>query len=231
MSTKKAYILNYDKNENTLHLYDIISRVFDTYIVHNGPSVAGLDHIPDVGKTIQCNSGYSYAIEAANKHFLATDATHALYICSDIIIEDGAIIQSIYDTMPQVNPHTGGNIGMVSPTIWGRCWGQMQPTQKRHRQNMRAVSFVEGICFMADRAIIENIGPITPENTNGWGVDIWLGYLTTTMGFESVVLEEVSILHPEGSSYDIDGARAQMIDYIKSKPHGFQHFCRFLGIV
>lgn len=227
----KAYILNYDKNENAAKLYNAAVSCFDTYIVHNGADTAGLDHIADIGNMITCKPGYTNALVAANEHFLKSDSTHALYICSDVTIESEGLIEYLSGCMPKVNPHTGGTIGMVGPAIHGRCWGHMQPSQNRRRQDIRAVPFIEGICFMTERSIIEQIGTITGDNINGWGLDIYMGYLTQFSGKESVVIEDLTIYHPEGSSYSIEEARNQMVAFIKSKDEGFQQFCKTLGIV
>lgn len=228
---KKAYILNYDKNDNAATLYSHCKDIFDTYVVHNGASDAGLEHIADIGKMIKCPSGYSYAIEAVNKHFLSSDSSHVLYICSDVVLYEESKIKAIYEAMPQVNPHTGGNIGMVSPCIMGRSWGHMQPHTNKHRQDLRVVSFVEGICFMAAREIVEICGDITPNNTKGWGIDIWFGYLTRKLGMESVVMDEVSVIHPEGSSYNTEEAREEMIAFIKSKESLFIDYCKSICVI
>lgn len=228
---KKAYILNYDKNGNAGTLYDCLKDTFDTHVVHNGPSISGLEHIVDVNKMIVCPSGYSYAIEAVNEHFLASDGTHALYICSDVVLYEETKVKALYNSMPMVNPHTGGTIGMTSPCIMGRSWGHMQPYNNRIRQDIRVVSFVEGICFMADRKIIENCGTITPKNRKGWGIDLWMGYLTSKLGMESVVLDEVSVIHPDGSSYDINEAKDEMVSFINGKEQGFIDFCKAVCVI
>lgn len=222
--SKKAYILNHNHLGHSIHLHELLSPIFECKIIHNGPPIRDYEKkYPELVNVIECPSGYSHAMDAANADFLNSDATHALYICSDVVLHQKIYAEALFYSMPYKN------IGMVSPSIVGKCWEHMQ--QKEYPFKNREVPFCEGIVFMVEKSIIRDCGTLTPDNIYGWGVDIWLGYLTKKAGMISVVRDNISVIHPSGSSYDTASARSEMIRWIHSKEQGFIDFCKSISLI
>jgi len=227
--SKKAYILNHSHLADAIAMHNLLSMFFDCKIVHNGAPIEPAGKVGALSNVIECQSGYSYAIDTANADFLSSDATHALYICSDVILYEQHKVEQLFYAMPLFDGPFNLNIGMVSPSIIGRCWEHMKP--QTAQTNTRQVPFCEGIVFMADRSIIEACGRFAPENIYGWGVDIWLGYLTNKLGMVSVVRDDITVIHPYGTAYDTTEARAEMIRWIHTKEQGFIDFCKSICLI
>jgi hypothetical protein len=128
---------------------------------------------------------------------------HALYfVCSDVRFADyGAALRRAEQALRDPR------VGVYAPCASASSHVQM----RRHAgAGLRPVAFVEGFCFAARLALLEEMTPVdTSVNRIGWGLDVYLGFLALRRGLRSVVDDALCVEHPMSSGYALPDARSQ----------------------
>ncbi|MEM8860476.1 MAG: hypothetical protein AAGD96_19305 [Chloroflexota bacterium] len=189
---------------------------------HNRQALALADRMRPFGHVITIDSGstltaeeqahfdiqlpnvyYSGCLNAAWETLTAQpDSEELLFICSDVEIDDceRLILRAKHAFEDRL-------VGVYAPSVNRSGHPQMLA---RNGGNLRPVVFVEGIAFAVRQSLLEALCPIdTQKNKLGWGLDVYLGYLTLKAGLKSVVDDQITILHDGTSGYDTVQAREQ----------------------
>jgi len=143
--------------------------------------------------------------------FLASDASHCLFVCSDV----KGNLQSVINRIE----HLPENIGVYSPAILGQGWHHGKP----QKYGLRDVPFCEGIIHCSTRGVIEKVYPVDAKNyPHAYGIDFYTGYMASAILGKRVVIDDgINVYHPFGTSYDANQARRDMFPYITSKGPDF----------
>ncbi len=150
---------------------------------------------------------YSACFNKSCELLMNSDATHMLFVCSDIKGNLQAAVSRI-ECMPS-------NIGIYSPAVLGQGWRHEKP----QKYGLRDVPFCEGMVMCLIREIVEKIYPVNiKSNPHGFGIDIYMGYISNVMlGKRVVIDDDINVYHPYGTSYDSNQGRQDMLPYLYSK--------------
>jgi hypothetical protein len=207
-----AYILNYNKDDNARRIHS--SLPCENYVIDssgiNKPGFIQTDH-----------KFVSGSMNKAISMFLGTDATHALFICSDVIGDWSSVVKRILSLK--------NDVGIYSPSVDGKGWKHEKP----QGLDLRDVPFVEGIIICYQRKIVEAIYPQDiVNNKHGYGVDIYASYFCKKKKLRCIIDDSIMMYHPHSPSdyLQVEGER-QMEWYVNQKGEDFKKYCQSLGLL
>lgn len=209
--TVSVCILNYKNNDNAVAQHIIFSKYCDNvFIVDHEATDHGL--FTHVEKPY-----YTAKINTASELMLKTGSDYCFYICSDVKISDASAKAMLVDKIPTLSDE----IGVYTPSVDGRCHQWLEPV--KDWVGYRPIPFAEGMIFVAKRDIVEKLTPIL-DNTYGWGVDVYFGYITKQMGYTNVIDDKITVYHPTDIGYDSNDAYNEMVAYTHNKGEDFFKF-------
>jgi len=147
----------------------------------------------------------------------------ALYfVCSDVRFRDcGAALRRAEEAFRDPR------IGVYAPSATASSHAQMR---WRGSGRLRPAIFVEGFCFAARLALLEEMTPVdTSVNRIGWGLDVYLGFLALRRGMRSVVDDRITVEHPRTSGYARQEARSQRDRWFERQDPRARRFQRLTG--
>lgn len=207
-----AYILNYDKDDNARRIN--FGLPCESYIVDSsGISKSGFTHT-DMPYFAGC-------MNKAIEHFLKTDATHILLVCSDVVGDWSSVVNAI-NNLPD-------NIGIYTPSVSGQGWAHEKP--EGYGWVHRDIPFAEGMIACYKREIIEQLGYVNVlKDPHGYGIDIYLGFICQKLNLKCIIDDSIMMYHPFGSGYSQKQAEKQMKEFIIRMGAEFTDFCKSLGL-
>lgn len=197
-------IVNNDNSGMAQHMYGQVEC--DKYLISNSPSAIGAEG-PD-------GPYYSAHFNKASELFLKSDATHCLFVCSNISGDLPSVIDRV-KRLPQY-------IGIYTPAINDTGYEHLKPGVK----GWKNVAAAERMIFCATREVISAVFPIdTAISSLGWGIDLYMGFICRNLGLKCIVDTDVVFGYKDELQYDIRKADDELKNFIDAKGPDFTAFC------
>lgn len=198
--------MNHNDNDNALKLMAALSAKFENVWIVDAGSDQVEESFISAGKTF-----YSGMLNKSSELFLSTQSTGCLYVTSDVQIEQIDELANALNSIPS-------SVGIWTPAVSGKSHYFLK---NKGTGQVREVPFAEGMIFYASRKVIESIYPII-DNVYGWGIDVYLGYLSRVkLGLSNLLDESIEVYHPPGTRYSWQEAEIEMKVYNESKGQEF----------
>ena len=206
-------ILNYNENEKALAWRDRLSPHFDTVVLDSGSNppckgdlVLNLDNI-----------FYSGLVNKAYELLLERDYRWLMIVTSDIEIDEAntsRLISGMEEAMAIPSA------GLYQPSCrWSRRGRALPQSMCHFTRRIRSVNFQEGWFHLVCREILDAALPVNLEiNRMGWGIDLALSHFARIQNRLVMVDDRVRVLHPKGTGYKRDLAKAQMKEWLATIP-------------
>jgi GT2 family glycosyltransferase len=155
----------------------------------------------------QFTDSFNLALEA----FMQSKFSHVMICNNDIDLD--------YNRLIQLDDLVKGRKGIFSPVVNSPHNAVMSKTGD---DQMRQVPWVEFVCPIIHRDVIEVIGLLDNKMPRGWGVELDYCYRAKQAGFNTYLIQDVSV-HHYGHKSQVDHgeyshyANIEMNDRLKEK--------------
>jgi hypothetical protein len=192
-------VTNYGFSANADTLKKIFKRHFDTVLID-----ASSPEPPRSVDTTIPNSYYPGLWNEAVSQ--ASDGKYEwlLFIASDVQLRHSSLLSRCIREAC-LNP----DVGVWTPSVHSRsrCSAKGSIWQRTH--STRTCAYVEGFCFMARTAILQQQYPLPAWNKSGWGVDVTTAFLARNQNYKVCVDDRAIIYHPQAlADHSIEHAPA-----------------------
>lgn len=206
-------IFNYQRNAEAIRWWERLSPHFDTVILDSGSQPPCIHE----GALNLDNIYYSGLMNKAFELLLERDYRWLMIVTSDIEI-DGRntekLISGMQDMLRTVN------VGLYQPSCALSWHGRaLYQSVCHYTGRLRKVNFQEGWFHLVCREILEAVLPVDLEmNRMGWGIDLAFSHVARIKELLVLVDDRVRVIHPRGSGYNRDSAKAQMKRWLSAFP-------------
>lgn len=201
-------IINHNHNQEGIALKEVFAPKVDTILIDSGSTFKDGEK-EKFDFTLE-NVYYNGLLNKAYEAFKPSH-THLLLITSDVQIDDVDNllnrITSVYKKYPKV--------AVYAPSSVHSTHHHMNNLKSN---DIRKVTFTEGFCFVMPREYLNLICPIDlTVNKIGHGIDMYMGYLSMENGKWTVVDDQITVDHPQGSGYSDKQARKERDQWYDTK--------------
>jgi len=180
-------VTNYGFSANAEALKKTFKRHFDTVLIDASS--------PEPPRSVDITIPNSYYPGLWNEAVSqASDAKYEwlLFIASDVQLRHSSLLSRCIREAC-LNP----DVGVWTPSVHSRsrCAAKGSVWQRTH--STRTCAYVEGFCFMARTAILQQQHPLPAWNKSGWGVDVTTAFLARNQNYKVCVDDRVIIYHPQ----------------------------------
>lgn len=184
-------IINHNCNKNALKLKRQFSKHADVCLIDSGSQLSA-DEAVHFDKKLD-NVYYSGMLNAIEVHLQQHNTDWLLVIASDVHVSRTKVLLERIKEAAYTN-----QAGLYAPSV--PHYGSNHPhMRQRAGAGMQRTPFVDGFCFAIRRDIFLEAFPVNATtNYIGWGLDIFLGYLTWLKGYECVVDHAIAVDHTVG---------------------------------
>ncbi len=206
-------IFNHNSNEKAIEWYDRLHNDFETVILDSG-SVPACNHPAAV--TLD-NIFYSGLMNEAYSIASAKGCRWLMIVTGDLEIDErncGMLVRGMKEIMDS------GNVDLYQPSCKWSLKGRSHLQSMCHFSGgMRCVNFQEGWFHLIRMELMKAFMPIdTDINRMGWGIDLALAHFARVRKQLVIVDDRVKIMHPRGTGYNRDKAKAQMKAWLATIP-------------
>ena len=204
-----VFIMSHRQTETARRLARAFRPLAPTWLVDLGsPALKGEDEL-DFNRILP-NLYYVGALEEGIRWFSAAqDDDVLLVITGDVEVENPRdLLRRLRASM------IDRRVGVYAPAC------AIGRRSMRHRAGAGVVRspFVEGYCFASRLQLLRALPLDTRVNRCGWGVDVYLGYLTLCNRQRTVVDHDTLVHHPDATGYSRDDARQQRDAWFSTAP-------------
>lgn len=206
-------IFNHNSNEKAIEWYERLHNDFETVILDSG-SVPACDH---PAAAVLDNIYYSGLMNEAYARASAEGCRWLMIVTSDLEI-DGKNSKKLVEGMKEIM--TARNVVLYQPSCKWSLKGRSHLQSMCHfTRGIRRVNFQEGWFHLIRVDLMDAFMPIdTDVNRMGWGIDLALAHFARVQRQLVVVDDRVKIVHPRGTGYNRDIAKAQMKAWLSTIP-------------
>jgi GT2 family glycosyltransferase len=149
-----------------------------------------------------------------------TQYDSVLVFNNDIILHPYNFVKVLRDTMML------GNYKVVSPSVLqpeqAQChWKQMHNWCS---PSVRDVRWVDFMCPLFHRDVVEHIKQYSHTLRYGWGQDVYTGYVCETQGWKSGVLDTTTVIHMSSQTYKDARSDISPSEYAVKAERGMYEF-------
>jgi hypothetical protein len=188
-------VTNYGFSANAEALKKTFKRHFDTVLIDASS--------PEPPRSVDITIPNSYYPGLWNEAVSqASDGKYEwlLFIASDVQLRHSSLLSRCIREAC-LTP----DVGVWTPSVHSRsrCSAKGSIWQRTH--TTRTCAYVEGFCFMARTAILQQQHPLPAWNKSGWGVDVITAFLARKQDYKVCVDDRVIIYHPQAlADHSID---------------------------
>jgi hypothetical protein len=199
MTSLLVAIGNYDFNANADTLKKTFKRHFDTVLID-----ASSPKPPRSVDTIIPNSYYPGLWNEAVSQASNGKYEWLLFIASDVQLRQSSLLpRCILEACAKPD------VGVWTPSVHPRSRCSATGSVWQRTRRTRTCAYVEGFCFMARTAILQQQHPLPAWNKSGWGVDVITAFLARSQNYKVCVDDRAIIYHPKAlADHSIEHAPA-----------------------
>lgn len=195
MSKTLAVILNHNRREYTNRVYRMlmphIKDICDLVVIDNGSTDKNeISEYTTYTTDQNCyfGGGFNLAMQIIREN---SEYDSLLFLSNDIIFHGYNFVQKLRQVMFEED------YAIVSPTVLqpeeDQCfWKQMH---NWGIDETRQVKWVDFMCPLVRRDVIEEIGQFDMDLIYGWGLDQYAGVVCEDKGWKVGVIDTLSIIH------------------------------------
>lgn len=195
MSKTLAVILNHNRREYTNRVYRMLAPhvkdVCDLVVLDNGSTdKSEISEYTTYATDKNCyfGGGFNLAMQMIQEN---SEYDSLLFLSNDIILHGYNFVQKLRQIMFEED------YAVVSPAVLqpeeGQCyWKQMHNWGS---ERTRTVKWIDFMCPLVRRDVIEEIGQFDMDLAYGWGLDQYTGVVCEDKGWKVGVTDSLSIIH------------------------------------
>lgn len=206
-------IFNYNENDKALAWRNRLAPYFDTLVLDSGsnPPCRG------EGVINMDNIFYSGLMNEAYRLLKEKGYRWLVIVTSDIEIDEADTPGLVAGLKEAVSIPSAG---LYQPSCrWSRRGRALPQSMCHFTGRIRSVNFQEGWFHLVCREILDAALPVDVNiNRMGWGIDLALSHFARIQNRLVLVDDRVKVLHPKGTGYKRELAKAQMKEWLATIP-------------
>jgi hypothetical protein len=198
-------VFNHNANEKAVRWWTCLSPHFDTLILDSGSQPPCLHE----GALNLDNLFYSGLMNKAYELLLQRDYRWLMIVTSDIEIDADNTARLISGMQDMIRT---ANVGLYQPSCALSLHGRaLYQSVCHYTGRIRRVNFQEGWFHLVCREILDEVLPVDLSlNRLGWGIDLVFSHVARIRRMLVLVDDRVRVVHPKGTGYNRETAKAQM---------------------
>lgn len=218
-------IINYNRKSYTNQLYRALKPYEDIGNYHLSVLDNGTNEPEEFSEfteyAVDKNVFFGGAVNLIFDLMLQSPEYDSVFILNnDIIVHPYKFVKTLREVMFE------GNYAMVAP-----CALQPEEIQCNWKQMHnwaspvpRKVKWVDFMCPLLHRKVVEEIKQYSPTLQYGWGQDLYAGIVCEEMGWESAVVDTVPVIHMSSQTYKDAKGGVTFSDYGRLATTGMHQF-------
>ena len=216
-------ILNHNGKSYTDQLYESLNphkkNIYDLLVMDNGSTIES-EKSPYTTLATDQNCYYGGALNLAYEMFLEHDYDSLLFMNNDIILHGYNFVEHLRKVMFQED------FAVVSPSVLQpevtQCyWSQMHNWSA---PKTREVKWVDFMCPLIRRDVIQEIKQYHSDLIYGWGQDVYTGLICAEKNWKIGVTDTAPVIHLSSQTFKDGRSDLTMSDYSRKAAEGMYTF-------
>ena len=230
MKSTLAVIINHNRRAYTDQLYDALFPFqqdgdYELVVLDNGTPDPEERSKYTTYET-ESNCYYGGAVNLIFEMFLQTEHDSLMILNNDVILHGYNFVRALRD---QMNTE---DYDLVSPAALqpevGQCyWPQMH---NWGYSSIRPVKWVDFMCPMLSRRLVEEIGQYDTELIYGWGQDAYAGIVCENNGWRVGVYDPTTIIHMSSQTFRDGKSDITHSEYSQKAMQGMVSYFNRVGL-
>jgi GT2 family glycosyltransferase len=224
MGKTLAVILNHNRREYTDRVYRMVAPYakdqYDVVVLDNGSTdTSEVSQYTMYQSETNCyfGGGFNLAMQLMQQN---EQYDSMLFMSNDIILHGYNYISKLRSIM--FDEDYAVVASSVTQPEEGQCfWKQMH---NWGASKTRTVKWVDFMCPLIRRDVLDTIGQYDMDLVYGWGLDIYTGVVCEDKGWKTGVTDTLSLIHFSAQTVKDNKANLTMSDYARNAESGMYGF-------
>lgn len=228
MNKTLVIILNHNRKAYTNQLYESLfpykKNNYDLLVMDNGSTIESeKSHYTTLATDQNCYYGGS--LNLAYELFLEHDYDSLLFMNNDIILHGYNFVEHLRKVMFEEN-FAIVSPSVIQPEVTQCYWNQMHSWAST---STREVKWVDFMCPLIRRDVIEEIKEYDTDLIYGWGQDVYTGLVCAEKNWKIGVTDVTSVIHLSSQTFKDGKSDITMSEYSKLAQDGMYNFFAKIG--